>query len=274
LSSAGDEGPVLCVVDDAQWVDRASMQTLTFVARRLLAERVGLVFATREPNTDLDEFPHLPVVGLGDDDARTLFNAVLRVPMDVRIRNRIVAETHGNPLALVEWPLGLTPTDLGGGYAMPARLLTPSRLNESFRRRVAELPAATQRFLAVAAAEPTGDPVIVWRAAATLGVSSDDAAPAIDSGVVEIGMRVWFRHPLMRSAVYGSAASEDRLAAHRALAEATDPEDDPDRRAWHQALGTRGPDEAIADALEQSARRARHAADLLPRLRYSSDRSR
>ena len=218
LCAVSDDGPLLCVVDDAQWLDRASAQALSFVARRLLADRVGLVFATRQPHADLAGLPELVVERLHDGDAQTLLSAVLHVPLDERVRDRIVAETHGNPLALVEWPRGLTPAELAGGFGMPAVMPMSGQIEESFRRRLAELPVPTQRFLTVAAAEPTGDPVIVWRAASSLGVEPHDASPAIDAGLVEIGVRVWFRHPLVRSAAYGAASLADRQAAHRALA--------------------------------------------------------
>ena len=257
LSAAADDRPLLCVIDDAQWLDRSSAQALTFVGRRLLADRVALVFATRTENPDLAEFPELVVQGLNDGDAQTLLSAVLRVPVDERVRVRIVAETHGNPLALVEWPLGLTPAELAGGFAMPARMPIAGQIEESYRRRIAELPQSTQQFLTVAAAEPTGDPMIVWRAASALGVDPIASAPAIESGLIEMGARVWFRHPLVRSAVYNGVPLTDRQAAHRALADATDPYVDPDRKAWHRALGTPIPDEDIAEALEHSADRAR-----------------
>jgi hypothetical protein len=257
LSSAAEDRPLLCIVDDAQWLDRASLQTLTFVARRLLADQVGVVFATRPPNTELDEFPQLPVVGLSERDALTLFSSVVRVPIDSRVRDRIVAEAHGNPLALVEWSRGVTLTDLAVGFTLPAHSLMPGRLEASYGRDVAALPNATQRFLTVAAAEPTGDPMIVWRAANALGVHPIDAEPAIELGLVEIGARVSFRHPLVRSAAYRAVALADRQEAHRALAGATDADLDPDRQAWHRALGSSGPDESVAVALERSAGRAR-----------------
>lgn len=257
LSAVSDEAPLLCAVDDAQWLDRESAQVLAFVARRLLADRVGLVFASRDPGGDLSDFPEMTVERLHERDARALLGAVLRVPLDDRVRDRVVAETHGNPLALVEWPRGVTLSELGGGFAMPALMPIAGQLEEGFRRRVAELPAPTQRFLTVVAAEPTGDSVVVWQAARALGISPRDVAPAIDSGLAEIGVRIWFRHPMVRSAVYGSASQADRQAAHQQLAAATDPDRDPDRRAWHQALGSPGPDEEIAEALERSADRAK-----------------
>lgn len=257
LSAVSEEAPLLCVVDDAQWLDRESAQVLAFVARRLLADRIGLVFASRDPEADFSGFPEMTVRRLHERDARSLLGAVLRVPLDDRVRDRVVAETHGNPLALVEWPRGLTLSELAGGFAMPTLMPFPSQLEEGFRRRLAELPALAQRFLTVASAEPTGDSVIVWRAASALGISPQDVAPAIDAGLAEIGVRIWFRHPMVRSAVYGAASQADRQAAHQRLADATDPDTDPDRRAWHQALGSPGPDEDIAEALERSADRAK-----------------
>src|SRR5262245_29040576 len=256
LSVVSDEGPLLCVVDDAQWLDRASLQVLAFVTRRLLAERVGLAFATRSELSELDGFPELAVEALRDGDAKTLLSTVLHVPLDERVRDRIVSETYGNPLAIVEWPRGMKPADFAGGFAMPASLPMVDRIEERFRRRLAALPEPTTRFLTVAAADPVGDPVIVWSAASALGVEASDATPAIDAGLVEIGVRVWFRHPLVRSAAYGSVGLAERQAAHRALAEAIDPDLDPDRRAWHRALGSPGPDEEIAAELERSAGRA------------------
>ena len=215
------------------------------------------MFATRHTNPDLAAFPEMVVNGLHAADAQTLLHAVVPVPLDERVRDRIVAETQGNPLALVEWPRRMSPAELAGGFGMPAKLSMTDRIEETFRREVASLPAPTQQFLTVAAAEPTGDPVIVWHAASGLGVVPHDATPAIDAGLVDIGVRVSFRHPLVRSAAYNGAELSDRQAAHRELAAATDPDLDPDRRAWHRALAAPGPDESVARALEQSADRAR-----------------
>jgi DNA-binding CsgD family transcriptional regulator/tetratricopeptide (TPR) repeat protein len=254
LAEVAEEQPVLCVVDDAQWLDRASAQALVFVARRLLAESVALVLVTREPGEDLEGLPRLAVEGLGDGDARALLGSVLRVPLDERVRERIVAETRGNPLALLELPRGLTPAELAGGFGLLDALGLSGRIEDSFRRRFAGLPAETQRLLLVAAAEPVGDPVLVWRAAGRLGIGVQAAAKT--DGLLAIGARVTFRHPLVRSAVYRAASPEDRQAAHRALADATDPAVDPDRRAWHLAQATPGLDEDVAAELERSASRA------------------
>jgi DNA-binding CsgD family transcriptional regulator len=259
LSEAAGQQPLLCVIDDAQWLDRASAQALAFVARRLLAEPVALVFAAREPGEDLRGLPELLVGGLRDGDARELLSSVIRGPLDERVRDRIIAETRGNPLALLELPRGVTPAELAGGFGLPGGpglSGLPGRIEDSFRRRLEVLPAATQRLLLVAAAEPAGDPALVWRAAERLGIGVGALAPAADAGLLAIGERVTFRHPLVRSAAYRAASPADRRAAHQALADATDPQADPDRRAWHRAQATPGPDEDVASELERSAGRA------------------
>jgi DNA-binding CsgD family transcriptional regulator len=254
LSEAAEERPLVCLVDDAQWLDLASTQVLAFVARRLLAESVALVLATREPSEELTGFQDLVVEGLRDGDARALLGSAIRVPMDERVRERIVAETRGNPLALLELPRGLTPGELAGGFGLLDASGLSGRIEESFRRRLAGLPAETQRLLLVAAAEPIGDPVLVWRAADRLGIGVQAAAET--DGLLTIGASVTFRHPLVRSAVYRAASPEERHAVHRALADATDPEVDLDRRAWHLAQATAGFDEDVASELERCAGRA------------------
>src|SRR6516164_11506722 len=208
LSEAGDR-PLLCLVDDAQWLDRASAQVLAFVARRLLADPVGLLFAARDPGEQLGGLPDLEVRGLRDEDARGLLRSVVRVRLDEKVRDRILAETQGNPLALVELPRGLSPAQLAGGFGLPGAQLVPERIEESYRRRVEALPADTRLLLLVAAAEPVGDPVLVRRAAERLGIPASAATAAETDGLVEIGTRVRFRHPLVRSAVYRSAALSD-----------------------------------------------------------------
>ena len=178
-------------------------------------------------------------------------------PLDERVRDRIVAETRGNPLALLELPRGRTPAELAGGFGLNGGPALSGRIEERFQQRLAALPPATRLLLLVAAAEPVGDPLLVWKAAAALGIDAGAAAPAADAGLVEFGAQVRFRHPLVRSAVYGAAAPEDRRRVHRALAEATDAGADPDRRAWHRAQATAGLDEDVAAELERSAARAR-----------------
>ncbi len=258
LSDVAEEYPLVCLVDDAQWLDRASAQALAFMTRRLVAESVAVVFAVRESGDeqDLTGLPELLVHGLADPDARALLASVITGPLDERVRDRIVAETRGNPLALLELPRGLTPAELAGGFGLPDAPALPGRIEESFGRRLTPLPSATRRLLLVAAAEPVGDPVLVWRAAERLGVGVEAAAPAAAAGLVEFGGRVRFRHPLVRSAVYRSASAEARHRVHGALAEATDPDRDPDRRAWHRAHATAALDEDVAAELERSAGRA------------------
>jgi DNA-binding CsgD family transcriptional regulator len=255
LSEVAGERPLLCVVDDAQWLDRASAQVLGFVARRLTAEPVGLVFAAHDPGDELAGLPELAIAGLPEDDARALLDSVLAGPLDPRVRDRIISEARGNPLALLELARGVTPTQLAGGFGLPDAPTLASRIERSFLRRLESLPVKTRRLLLAAAAEPTGDMILLWRAAGRLGVGADAAAPAEAAGLIELGARVRFRHPLLRAAVYRAAALPDRREVHRALAEATDPGTDPDRRAWHRACAATGPDETVAGELERSAAR-------------------
>jgi DNA-binding CsgD family transcriptional regulator len=243
-------------VDDAQWLDRASAVTLAFVARRLLAERIGLVFAAREPSQELQHLSGLQVYGLRNGDARALLGTAVRFGLDGRVRDRLIAETRGNPLALLELPRGLTATQLALGFGLVDPQALSGRIEESFMRRLEALPADARRLLLLAAAEPVGDPVLLWRAAAQLGIEPGAADHAENEGLLAIGELVIFRHPLVRSAVYRAAGIEDRRAVHLALAEATDREADPDRRAWHLAAATTGPDEQVAAELERSAGRA------------------
>ena len=255
FSDVAEQRPLICLVDDEQWLDQASAQVLTFVARRLEAESGGLVFAARKPSDDLAGLPELVLEGLAEEDARSLLDAVLPGPLDVRVRDRIVAETRGNPLALLELPRGLTPAELAGGFFAGTVRLAQS-IEQSFRRRLQALPAQTRWLLLVAAAEPLGDPLLVWRAAERLGIGAQAATPAAEAGLLEFGTRVLFRHPLVRSVAYRSAPVQDRQDVHRALAEVTDPGLDPDRRAWHRAQAALAPDEDVAVELERSAGRA------------------
>jgi DNA-binding CsgD family transcriptional regulator len=255
LSEVDDERPLLCVIDDAQWLDQASALTLAFVARRLLAEPVGIVFAAREPGEELQHVSELEVHGLRDGDARALLGSTVRFKLDERVRDRIIAETRGNPLALLELPRGLTATQLAGGFGMVGAHALSGRIEESYIRRLKTLPEETRLFLLVAAAEPIGDPLLLLRASEQLGISVSAVDAAAD-GLLAIEERVTFRHPLVRSAVYRSAGTPERRAAHLALAEATDRDVDPDRRAWHLAAAAAGPDEAVALELELSADRA------------------
>ena len=255
FAAEAEQRPLLCVVDDAQWLDRASALTLAFVARRLLAERVGLVFAAREPGLELQHMDGLDVSGLSNDDARALLRSTLRFRLDERILDRIIAEMRGNPLALLELPRGLTATQLAGGFGLPEAQAVTGRIQESFARRVSALSDDARRLLLLAAAEPIGDPLLLLRASEQLGIVVS-AVDAETDGLLALSERVTFRHPLVRSAVYRTAALEERRAAHRALAPATDGEFDPDRRAWHLAAAAAGPDEQVASELERSAGRA------------------
>ncbi|MFI5707633.1 ATP-binding protein [Kribbella sp. NPDC051620] len=258
LSAAADGRPLVCVIDDAQWLDQASAQTLTFVARRLFADHIGLVFAVREPVTapEWHGFDSLVVGGLAHAHAGALLDAVVPGRLDERVRDRIVAETRGNPLALLELPRGLTAGELAGGFERPDARPMASQIEQNFARRVQALPADTQQLLLTAAAEPVGDVPLLMLALAAQDVPISAAAPAEAAGLVELGARVRFRHPLVRSAAYRSADPVDRRRAHQALAGVIDPELDPDRRAWHQASGADGPDEAVAAELMSSASRA------------------
>ncbi|MFJ4624418.1 AAA family ATPase [Streptomyces sp. NPDC088812] len=261
LAEAAEDRPLLCVVDDAQWLDRVSAQTLAFVARRLLAERMALVFAARTPAYGTGDDPwaalrEIEVVGLRDDDARALLESVVPGRLDERVRERVIAETRGNPLALLELTRGLTTAELAGGFGRPdARPLT-SQIEQTFVRRIASLPDGAQRLLLAAAAEPVGDVPLLRRAAEQLQIDADAEGAAEEAGLIEFGTRVRFRHPLVRSAAYRAAPPGERRSVHRALAEATVPEFDSDRRAWHRAHAAVEPDEAVAGDLERSAGRA------------------
>ncbi|GAA1756354.1 ATP-binding protein [Agromyces humatus] len=261
LAEVAEEAPLLCLVDDAQWLDQTSAQVLAFVARRLGAERMALVFAVRDHTEgEFSVFAGLPELrldGLGQTDARTLLTAALGTPLDDGVRDQIVAEARGNPLALLELARIAQSGQLAGGFELPHVLSVPRRIEDSFLRRSGSLPAETQLLLLVAAADPTGDVTILWRAAAQFGIAREAAAPAEAAGLLEIGTRVRFRHPLVRSAVYGSATPADRRRAHGALAAVIDPRVDPDRRAWHRAQAVTGADEEVAAELERSAGRAR-----------------
>jgi tetratricopeptide (TPR) repeat protein len=266
LSEAAEDRPLVCVVDDVQWLDRASVQVLAFAARRLLAEAVLVIFAAREPGADLRGLPDLMVEGLRHGDARELLGSVVRWPLDERVADRIVAETRGNPLALLELPRGRSAAELAGGFGLPEILPLPGQIQENFARRVESLPEQTRLLLAVAAADPTGDPVLVRRAAGRLGLGVEVAEQAEETGLLGIGRiggQVVFRHPLMRSAAYRAVSGGDRRKVHAALAEVTDAQTDPDRRAWHLAQATSGPDEGVAAELERSAGRARARGGLV-----------
>jgi DNA-binding CsgD family transcriptional regulator/tetratricopeptide (TPR) repeat protein len=262
LSETAGERPLLCVIDDQQWLDRASAQALGFAARRLAADPVGLVFAARVPGQDVAGLPELVVEGLAAGDARELLDSVLTGPLDAGVRDQIIADTNGNPLALLELPRGLTPAQLAGGFGLSSAVPLDGRIEESFARQLETLPAQTQRLVQLAAADPSGDPVLVWRAAGRLAIGAGAADPAVAAGLAEFGARVRFRHPLVRSAAYRSASAQTRRELHSALAEVTDPAADPDRRAWHRAQAAPGPDEEVAAELERCAGRAQRRGGL------------
>jgi DNA-binding CsgD family transcriptional regulator len=256
LSDVADERPLVCVIDDAQWLDRASAQCVAFVARRLLAESMVMLFAAREPSELLTGLPGLVVGGLRGADARSLLVSVIPGRLDEGVADELLAETRGNPLALLELPRGLSPEELAGGFGLPGALPLSGRIEESFANRLAALPADTQRLLLTAAAEPLGDRALLGRAAERLGIAGAALEPAELAGLIEVGSRVRFRHPLVRSAIYRAAAVKERRVVHRALGEATDAQGDPDRRAWHLAEAVAGRDEDVAAELERAAGRA------------------
>ncbi|WP_250031109.1 AAA family ATPase [Paractinoplanes maris] len=258
LAEAAAAQPVLCLVDDAQWLDSASASTLSFVARRLAAESVGCVYATRENGDDiLAGLPTVWVRGLNDADARALLRRTVHGFMDVAVLDQIVAESHGNPLALLELPRTWTATDLAGGFGLPGSRSVAGRIEQSYGRRLSRLPAGTRLLVLAAAADPLGDPGLLDRAAHRLGADPAELAHAVDEGLLEVHRRVVFAHPLIRSAAYRYADAGDRHRVHHALAEATDAAADPDRRAWHRSRAVAEPDEQVAAELEQSAGRAR-----------------
>ncbi|MEV4349320.1 LuxR C-terminal-related transcriptional regulator [Actinoplanes sp. NPDC049596] len=264
LGEAARDRPLLCLIDDSQWLDRASAQVLGFVARRLRAESVAMIFAVREPTsggdvTELDGLPAVRVSGLSDHQARLLLESAYPGPTDQRILDRVVTESRGNPLALLELPRGFTRAELAGGFGSLSAIVMPERIEESFLRQIASLSHTTRQVLLVAAAEPIGDPVLVWRAVDRLGieVNAETASREAVGRFVDFAPRVRFRHPLLRSAIYRTATGEERRRAHEALGQVTDRLTDPDRRAWHLAQAAETPDEVIATELEESARRSR-----------------
>jgi DNA-binding CsgD family transcriptional regulator len=264
LADAAAEKPVVALIDDAQWLDEASFQVLGFVGRRLLAEAVLLVFAVRETGNEppFPDLPSLTVEGLPDSEARALLATTVAGPLDQLVRDRIVAETRGNPLGLLELPKGMTRAELAGGFGVPTATTVPGHIEERYRQRIAALPESTRRLILLAAADPTGDATLLWRAAQTLNVGFEAAAAAAGAQLLEVGSRVHFRHPLVRSAAYTAASPADRRASHLALAQATNHEIDPDRRAWHLALAAVGHDDDMATELERMASRAQARAGL------------
>ena len=264
LAENAAERPLVCLVDDAQWLDEASSQVLGFVGRRLLAEPVGLLLAVREAAGErlFPGLPALTVAGLTDEDARALLTAAVPGHLDERVRDRMVAETRGNPLALLELTRGLSEAELAGGFAGPPTASLPGQLQDRYLQRVRALPGPTQRLMLLAAADPTGDATLLWRAAQKLGLGPDAAAATDAEQLLNIDSRVRFRHPLVRSAAYVAGSPEDRRAAHLTLAAATDAQADPERRVWHLAAAATEPDENVAAALEQAAAKIQARAGL------------
>jgi DNA-binding CsgD family transcriptional regulator len=256
LSDVAEEQPLLCVLDDEQWLDRGSADVLAFVARRLGAESIGLIVAARAVSDDLAGLPELVVGELNEVEAGALVDSVLTAPLDPRVREQIISETRGIPLAILELLRDVTPAELAGGFGLTGGVPVSGSVEETFRRRIDALPTASRRLVQLAAADPVGDPLLVWRAAERLGISTDAATAPAQAGLLELGARVRFRHPLVRSAAYWSASLEERQESHRALADATDAEIDPDRHAWHRAHAATGPDEDVAEELDRSAARA------------------
>jgi DNA-binding CsgD family transcriptional regulator len=256
LSDITAEQPMICLVDDEQWLDTASAQVLAFVARRLMAESSAIVFAARLPSDHLDDLPELVVSALPNDAAAALLDSVLPGPLDAQVREQIVVETRGNPLAILELPRGLTPAELAGGFGLPGVGRFSGSVEENYRQRLSALPEPTRLLLLLASAETAGDSALLWRAAALLGIPVEAASAAADAELAELGDSVRFRHPLVRSAAYTSASVHDRQTVHRALAEAIDANADADRRAWHLAHSRSAPDDDVAAELERSAGRA------------------
>lgn len=256
LAEAAADRPLLCVIDDAQWLDRASAAALSIVARRLAADSVVLLVAAREVGPTFAGLPELSVRGLGRTEARALLEAVLPAPMDAQVLDRVVVETGGNPLALLELPRGLSPAELAGGFGLPGAVPLHAEIEERFSAWFAALPTAARRLVLLAAADPTGDAALIWRAAHQLGIDEAAALAAESNGLVAFADAITFRHPLVRSAVYRTASAEERSEAHRAIAASIDPSIDPDRRAWHRSQGATMPDEDIASDLSRSATRA------------------
>jgi AAA ATPase domain len=256
LSDVAERQHVVCLVDDAQWLDRASAQTIAFVARRLDADAVAVVLAIRGHAEPLADLPELLLGGLAYSDARELLESILPAPIDESVRDRFISETGGNPLALTELARWLGSGHLAGGFDVPDLPDVMDWTAQSFRRRITELPSDSRQLLLIGAAEPIGDPVLLWRAARLLEITPAAAEPVEAAGLVSFGVRVTFSHPLIRSVAYRLAEADERRRVHRALAQATDPEADPDRRAWHRPQGAVGPNEDVALELERSADRA------------------
>jgi DNA-binding NarL/FixJ family response regulator len=265
LAETAASGPLLCLVDDAQWLDGASADTLTFAARRVEAEGIVLLFAARDSGFAAPGLPELPLAGLAAGEADSLLTERAAVPLAAEVRDRLVADTLGNPLALAELATSLPADQLAGRVPLPDRLPVGTDIGQLFGDRVRRLPADASTMLLVAAADDTGELRVILRAAAALGVEAGALDVAETAGLVSIDAPILaFRHPLVRSVVYQDATFQQRQAVQRALADVLDTDEDADRRAWHLANAAIGPDETAADALHRSAEHARrrggHAA--------------
>jgi len=254
LAESAAVHPLICVIDDAHWLDQASRQALGFAARRLTTEPLLMTFAAPEPISDLAGLPTIALGGLRDADARDLLASVVRWPIDDRVRDQILAEAGGIPGALLGLLHEVSPAQLAGGFGLPD-VLSGGTSGPVFAK-LNELGEQTRQLLLLAAADPTGDPALLWRAAAHLGITSEAAVPAAEAGLIAFGGRVAFRDHAVRSTAYRVARLPQRRSAHRALAQATDPCTDPDRRAWHQAKALADLDEDVAGELERTAGRA------------------
>jgi DNA-binding CsgD family transcriptional regulator len=259
LADQTDGRPLVCVVDDVQWLDQASAQALAFVARRIARESIALVFALRDSDrrpVDLEGIPELTVEPLSSSDSRAVLRGVLQAPLDHRVRDQIVQEARGNPFALLEFAHGLSPHRLAGGFGLPGAASAPRPVEASLLGRLEALPAQTRKLLLIAAAEPAGDTGLLWRAAERFDIPPEAADPAARAKLAEFEGTVRFSHPIVRSVVYRAASPQDRRATHRTLAEVSDPAADADRRAWHLAHGAVALDDEVAAELERSASRA------------------
>jgi len=264
LAEVASERPLVCLIDDAQWLDQSTREVLAFVGRRLQAEAVMLIFAVRDGSDDhiLDSLPALTIEGLEPDDAAALITAAVPGQLDERVRDRLVAETQGNPLRLLELPREMSAAELAGGFRTLRTLTSHGQLDEHYAQRIRSLPEATQRLLLLAAADPTGDATLLWLAAHNLGIPRSAAIASESEELLEIGLKARFSHPVVRSAAYTSGSLDARRAAHLALADATDPKQDPQRRVWHLAAAATGPDEGVATELERTAATAQARAGL------------
>jgi DNA-binding CsgD family transcriptional regulator len=259
FAEVAEQHPLACIVDDAHWLDQASEQILGFVARRLLAERIVLVCTARTGIGDhvLAGLPEMSITGLREKDARSLLLSNMPGPIDAAVCQQIITESHGNPLALIELGRVSNLAEFAGGFGVPGSEGVAGKIEQAYAHRLDALPGQTRQLVLLAAAEPLGDRVLLDRAAEILDIEMAALSPAVDAGLIKVDPRIEFAHPLARSAAYRSAGRADRYRIHAALAEATDHQRDPDRRAWHRARATPGPDEEIATELERSAASAR-----------------